>query len=76
MDASLLEMKAISKSFPGVRALKDVDFSVKPGEVVGLLGENGAGKSTLMKVLAGVYRSDGGQVLWEGRETRFQTIQE
>ena len=76
MTAPLLEMRRIAKSFPGVRALKDVDFSLQAGEVVGLLGENGAGKSTLMKVLAGVYKADGGEVLWEGRATRFHSIQE
>jgi ABC-type sugar transport system ATPase subunit len=76
MEAALFEMRGICKSFPGVRALNHVDFSVSPGEVVGLLGENGAGKSTLMKVLAGVYRADEGEVLWQGRPVHFQTIQE
>ena len=56
-------------------ALDEVSFRVEPGEVVGLLGENGAGKSTLMKVLSGVYRADGGEVLWEGRPVAFPTIQ-
>jgi inositol transport system ATP-binding protein len=74
--APLLEMRGISKSFPGVRALDDVSLSVWPGEVLGLLGENGAGKSTLMKILAGVYRADRGEILWEGRRTAFQNIQE
>jgi len=49
----LLEMKGISRSFPGVRALSDVQLSIRAGEIVGLLGENGAGKSTLVKILAG-----------------------
>jgi len=73
---ALLEMRRISKSFPGVQALDQVDFAVRPGEVVGLLGENGAGKSTLMKVLSGVYHADAGEVTWEGRPARFGTIQE
>lgn len=56
----LLEVKGISKAFPGVQALKDVDFEIYPGEVVALIGENGAGKSTLIKILSGAYRSDAG----------------
>ncbi len=66
MTAPLLEVCAISKSFPGVRALQDVDFAVQRGEVVALIGENGAGKSTLMKILAGVHRPDRGEVRLEG----------
>jgi inositol transport system ATP-binding protein len=73
---ALIEMQGVCKSFPGVRALNNVDFSISPGEVVGLLGENGAGKSTLMKVLAGVYKADAGQILWQGRPARFRTIQD
>jgi simple sugar transport system ATP-binding protein len=59
-------MRGISKSFPGVQALDDVDFTVRAGEIHALMGENGAGKSTLIKVLTGVYPRDGGQVLLEG----------
>jgi len=68
----MLEIKGVSKSFPGVRALHDVSFEVGAGEVHALVGENGAGKSTLMKVLSGVYASFGGEVLWEGRALRLR----
>jgi ABC-type sugar transport system ATPase subunit len=64
--AHLLEMRGISKSFPGVRALDDVGITLDTCEVLGIVGENGAGKSTLMKVLAGVYRPDQGSVSLDG----------
>lgn len=63
----LLRMEKVSKSFPGVRALDQVDFDVRAGEVHALLGENGAGKSTLIKVLTGVHRPDEGRVFFQGR---------
>ncbi|MDQ0176622.1 sugar ABC transporter ATP-binding protein [Bacillus chungangensis] len=59
----MLQMKGISKSFPGVKALNRVDFAVKPGEVHCLIGANGAGKSTLMKILSGVYPMDEGEII-------------
>ncbi|NLG69446.1 MAG: sugar ABC transporter ATP-binding protein, partial [Firmicutes bacterium] len=62
-----LEMRGVSKRFPGVQALDQVDLEVAAGEVVGLVGENGAGKSTLLKILSGAYRRDAGVVLIEGR---------
>jgi ABC-type sugar transport system ATPase subunit len=65
-DEFLLEVRSVSKSFPGVRALTDVSFAVRAGEIHTLVGENGAGKSTLMKILAGVHQPDSGQLFWEG----------
>ena len=59
-------MAGISKSFPGVKALQDVNFEIGRGEIHALVGENGAGKSTLMKVLTGAYRPNDGQIIWRG----------
>lgn len=65
-EKSVLEMKGIYKSFPGVMALQDVDFALCEGEIHALMGENGAGKSTLIKVLTGVYEKDGGEIFLKG----------
>lgn len=63
----ILEMRGISKTFPGVRALSDVNLRIHPGEIHALMGENGAGKSTLMKILSGAYQADaGGEILIDG----------
>jgi ribose transport system ATP-binding protein len=67
----LLQMRGIVKEFPGVRALDEVDLDVAAGEVHCLLGQNGAGKSTLIKVLAGAYRPDGGEIRWRGEPVSF-----
>lgn len=67
----VLEMKGISKYFPGVQALDNVNLSVKSGSVHALMGENGAGKSTLMKCLFGIYHKDKGQIFFEGKEVNF-----
>lgn len=64
----LLELKNIDKSFPGVKALEKVDFSLVRGEIVALIGENGAGKSTLMKILSGIYQKDSGEMILKGAE--------
>lgn len=69
-----LEMKNISKSFPGVKALQNVNFSVEEGEVVALLGENGAGKSTLMNVLGGIVVKDEGQIFINGKEVNIKNV--
>ncbi|MGQ9815867.1 MAG: sugar ABC transporter ATP-binding protein, partial [Candidatus Roseilinea sp.] len=68
MDDTLVLMEGIEKSFPGVHALSDCRFELRPGEVHALVGENGAGKSTLMKVLAGVYTKDAGRIVYKGNE--------
>lgn len=68
----MYELRAVDKMFPGVHALKAVDFKVNRGEIVGLVGENGAGKSTLMKVIYGAYQPDGGNITIDGTTVRFQ----
>jgi len=72
MSEYILQMKNISKSFPGVKALDGVQLNVKPGTVHALMGENGAGKSTLMKCLFGIYQRDEGKVIFEGKEVNFK----
>ncbi|MDH7483372.1 MAG: ATP-binding cassette domain-containing protein, partial [Spirochaetales bacterium] len=74
MPEPLLVLRHISKSFPGVKALDDIDFHIDRGEVVGLLGENGAGKSTLMKIISGVYTPDAGEMYWQGEKIRLKSI--
>ena len=64
----VLKMRNIHKSFPGVRALQGVDFTLREGEIHALMGENGAGKSTLIKVLTGVYTKDEGEIFLKGTE--------
>ena len=78
MTDTLLEMRGITKTFPGVRALDDVSLGVRKGEIHALVGENGAGKSTLMKVLSGVYPhgSYEGTILVDGAEQRYRTIRD
>jgi len=73
---AMLEMRNVSKSFAGVQALRDVNFTVQAGQIHALVGENGAGKSTLMKVLSGVYPAGSyeGSILFDGEERRFRDI--
>jgi ribose transport system ATP-binding protein len=75
-QSALLELVGISKSFGGVEALRDVDFSLKAGEIHGLVGENGAGKSTLMKIIAGVHAEYGGTMRLDGRDVRFHSARD
>ena len=71
MSEYKLELKHISKSFPGVKALDDVNIALRPGTVHAVVGENGAGKSTLMKIINGLYQRDEGQVFMDGKEVHF-----
>ena len=69
-----LDVRGVSKSFPGVKALDNVDLHIEEGEIHGLIGENGAGKSTIIKILAGVYKPDAGSIYFLGKECRDDTI--
>lgn len=71
-DSYLLEMRNVSKAFPGVQALKDVNLKCKHGEVHALMGENGAGKSTMMKILCGAYKPDQGQIFIDSEEKKIE----
>ncbi|MCP1101414.1 ribose transport system ATP-binding protein [Aequitasia blattaphilus] len=72
MSDYVVELKGVTKRFPGVVALDNMSLSVKPGEILGLIGENGAGKSTLIKVLTGVYQAEEGKVYVSGTEHHFK----
>ena len=76
MADTILEMRDITKTFPGVKALSNVNLDVRKGEIHAVVGENGAGKSTLMKVLSGVYPFGdySGEIFYEGQECRFTGI--
>src|SRR6266540_7480217 len=78
MAETILEMNDITKTFPGVRALSNVNLDVRDGEIHAIVGENGAGKSTLMKVLSGVYPygTYDGEILYDGTECHFHNIHE
>jgi len=66
--AVLLKCSGVSKRFGGLQALNNVDFTVNPGEIVGIVGPNGSGKSTLLNLISGVYKPDSGQILLEGED--------
>src|SRR6476646_1167085 len=74
-DVPLLEVRGVSKGFPGVRALSNVSLTLGRGEVLAVIGENGAGKSTLMKILAGVQAPDSGQLLVDGNAVSIDSVQ-
>jgi simple sugar transport system ATP-binding protein len=75
-DVPVLELRGITKEFPGIVANDDVDFELAPGEVHALLGENGAGKSTLMNIVYGLYKPDAGEILVEGKPTTFTSAKD
>ena len=76
MTDTLLQLRQINKHFPGVHALKDAQFDVRPGEVHALIGENGAGKSTMIKIVSGVYQPDTGEILLDGQPVEFSNPRE
>ena len=72
-QAPLLELRGVSKHFGAVQALKDVDLTINPGEIVALVGANGAGKSTLVKSVAGIHQVSGGTILWNGEPVTIRS---
>ena len=72
----VLRLEGICKEFPGVKALQDVEFTLRKGEIHALMGENGAGKSTLIKVLTGVYQKDGGNIFLSGKPVAIRSTQD
>ena len=76
MTQPVVEMRGISKSFGPVRALANVDLTLEPGEILGLVGDNSAGKSTLMKILTGAYQRDFGEILIDGEPVHFRSPHE
>ncbi|MDC0308309.1 MAG: sugar ABC transporter ATP-binding protein [Planctomycetaceae bacterium] len=75
MNYPLLEVRIVTKYFPGVVALKQVSLTLEEGEVLALIGENGAGKSTLMKILAGIQQPDLGKIFWNGKEANIDSVE-
>lgn len=75
MNYPLLEVRIVTKYFPGVVALKQVSLTLEEGEILALIGENGAGKSTLMKILAGIQQPDLGKIFWNGKEANIDSVE-
>lgn len=75
-EECLLKLRGINKSFPGVKALQNVDFTLQKGDIHALMGENGAGKSTLIKILTGVYQKDAGSIYIDGKEVNINSPQD
>src|SRR5438128_3420513 len=75
-DTPLLQLQNITKTFGSVQALADVDFEVRTGEVMALVGDNGAGKSTLVKTIAGIHQPDSGEVIFEGKAVHISSPKE
>ena len=73
-DKPLLEMRGITKTFPGVKALQDVNFKLLAGECLALIGENGAGKSTLMKTIGGVHQPTSGKIFVDGQDVEIHSV--
>lgn len=73
LENYILDLKNISKIFPGVRALEKINFNLRPGEVHALIGENGAGKSTMIKIIAGIYSQNEGSIFFKGNEVNFSS---
>ena len=76
MSESVLELRNITKIFPGVRALDKVQFDLRPGEIHALMGENGAGKSTFIKVITGVHQAEEGEMFLNGEKVRFKNTKD
>ena len=76
MSENIVELRDVTKIFPGVVAMDKMKLEIKPGEIHGLIGENGAGKSTLIKVLTGVHKADQGEVLVNGKKVSFNNPNE
>jgi simple sugar transport system ATP-binding protein len=72
----IIEMKGISKTFGTIEALKDIDFSIKPNEIIGLVGDNGAGKSTLIKILSGIFPPTKGKIYADGKEITIHSYKD
>lgn len=75
-DVPVVEMRGINKAFGAVQALRNVNFRLMPGEILGLVGDNSAGKSTLMKILSGAYQRDTGEILFDGKPVHYKSPQE